>query len=122
MKKLLVMVLMAVLCSASSALATKVLTNYTAATDGTVGAAVDGTAGPITIGSTPFSVSTNVNLIAAGGSGGYNVSSKHLSGDLNFISSSVSASIKETAATKGTKMTTIILPTGTDLYTGTGGY
>lgn len=126
MKKLLVLIFMAVLASASTASATITLTNHTAAVGsipaGAYHQSATSGAGAYTLGSTPFSVSTNVTLIADGNLGGYNCSSKHVSGDLNFISSSVSASIKETSGTKGTAMTAIILPTGDDLYTGTAGY
>jgi hypothetical protein len=128
MKRILMMVMLAALVSASSAFATTVLTNYSApapsgAQVGPYYVSTTSAAGPITIGQTPFSVSTNVSLIAAGGAGGYNVSSKHLSGDKSYLSSSVSASINENGLiAKGTAMTTLVLGTGADLYTGSGGY
>ena len=124
MKKLLVMVLMAVLGSASMASALVVLTNYPApAPEGQkVGAAKDNVLGPLTVGSTLFSVSTNVKLVATGNAGGYNVASKHKSGDKHFLSSSVSSGIEETDGTKGTDMvsTQIISTNATLNYTGTG--
>lgn len=126
MKKLLVMALMAVLCTATGAFATNILTNYSSVptgVTGVVGTALNGTAGTLTIGSTPFSTSTNVNLVATGNNGGYNCSSKHLSGDKQYMSSSVSASIEEASATKGTPMSALVLSTTTaNVYTGTAGY
>lgn len=99
MKKLLVLALMAVLALASTASASKVLTNV----PGT-GMAVDGTVGTLTLGSTSFAVSTNVTLVATGNAGGYNVADKHVAGDLIFLSSSVASGIQEVAGEKGTPL------------------
>lgn len=116
MKKVIISALVAVLATASFASATTTWTNSTAP-------AVSGTLSTGVIGQTTFQVSTNVTLIGAGNAGGYNCSSKHLSGDKNYMSSSVSASIEETTGVKGTAMSALILsPTTANQYTGTAGY
>lgn len=119
MKKLIIMVLMAMLVSATTAFAVSptVLTNYSTTDIGTpIGSATDGTVGPIEIGSTKFSVSTNVKLVASGDGGGFNVAAKHYAGDIAYLSSSVSAGIEElTGQAKGEDMaSTLILSENVD--------
>lgn len=111
MKKLLVMISIAALVSfvsASTALAALKTITTTA----------------VAVGSTPFSCSTNVTLLTDGDAGGYNVGSKHLSGDKSFASSSISATIEEFSATKGVAISAIpALTATTQIYTGSmGGY
>lgn len=110
MKKLLVMMTLAALVSFASATTVLALTTITTT--------------PVAIGSTPFKTSTGVTLLALGDLGGYNCASKHLSGDKSYTSSSISASIQESAATKGVAISAIpALTTASEIYTGSmGGY
>ena len=121
MKKIIVSALFAVLATASMASAA-VWTNVTAPTF-VAGATGTGAVVAGMIGQTVFQVSTNVTLFGVGNAGGYNCSSKHLSGDKNYMSSSVSASIEENTGVKGVAMAALILsPTTANQYTGTAGY
>lgn len=120
MKKILIMVLLAMLASASTALAVAptVVTNV----PGT-GVAHDGTVGALPIGTSTFVVSTNVTLYADADAGGYNVAAKHLSGDLTFVSSSIAPGISEVTAAvsgldKGEILTSVLAdPTTANIYT-----
>lgn len=120
MKKVIISALFAVLATASIASATSTWTNVTTPTFS--GDLADGP----TVGSTVFQVSTNVTLIGDGDLGGYNAGSKHTSGDKEFVSSSISASIEEitTGVLKGVVLEAIpTAPTTANIYTGSmGGY
>lgn len=94
MKKIIISALFAIIATASVASAATTWTNVPPASGGD-GPIATGTRSDGVLGSTTFSVSTNVSLYAAGDAGGYNCASKHFSGETQFISSSTNAGIIE---------------------------
>lgn len=106
MKKIVVSALVMIFATASFATAETTWTNVPGtgpAVAGDLPATATGQLG--VLGSTAFSVSTNVTLIAAGDTGGYNVGAKHLAGDTGYVSSSVNAGVEEVAIAKAVAIT-----------------
>lgn len=124
MKKIIVTALFAVLATASFASATTTWTNQIPDGGTAPVPSVTGTLSDGVVGSTVFQVSTNVTLIGAGNEGGYNCTSKHISGDKTYLSSSVSASIEEDETLKKGEALTALVVSGIteNVYTGAGGY
>lgn len=105
MKKIIISALFAVLATASFAMATSTWTNYPAnavPSGGTAGPVQAGDIGAAGLGSTTFSVSTNVTLIGNGSTGGYNCGAKHLAGDTGYVSASNNAGLMEVSIPKAT--------------------
>lgn len=96
MKKIILSALFAIIATASVASAATTWSNVPPASGGS-GPTAEGTRADGILGSTVFSVSTNVTLYADGDAGGYNCATKHYSGDTQFISSSTNAGIVELA-------------------------
>lgn len=99
MKKIIISALFAILATASVAMATSTWTNDSGSPtqSGDIGSAG-------ALGSTSFSVSTKVTLIADGSTAGYNCGAKHISGDTGYVSASNNAGIKEISIAKATAM------------------
>lgn len=109
MKKIILSALFAIIATASVASAATTWTNVPVANGGT-GPTATGTRADGILGSTVFSVSTNVSLYAAGDAGGYNCASKHYSGDIQYISSSLNAGIvEETGLSKSAVVDTALV-------------